>query len=44
MGHYDHGDSLCDENLEEYPPKGMFIEGLFKKKEAFPKLHLIYLE
>lgn len=44
MGHYDHGDSECDENLEEYPPKGMFVEGLFKKPESFPKMHLIYLE
>ena len=23
LGHFDHGDSQCDENLEEYPPKGL---------------------
>lgn len=44
LGHYNHGDSQCDENLEEYPPDGMFIENLFKKQELFPKLHLIFLE
>ena len=30
LGHYDHGDLECDDNLEEYPPKGMFIESIFK--------------
>lgn len=44
LGHYNHGDSQCDENLEEYPPDGMFIENLFKKQDLFCKLHLIYLE
>ncbi|EGR29662.1 hypothetical protein IMG5_151320 [Ichthyophthirius multifiliis] len=44
LGHYDHGDTNCDENLEEYPPKGMFIEGVFKNKDAFPRLHLLFLE
>ncbi|KAL4493120.1 hypothetical protein ABPG72_003205 [Tetrahymena utriculariae] len=44
LGHYDHGDTNCDENLEEYPPKGMFIEGIFKNKNAFQKLHLLFLE
>jgi hypothetical protein len=44
LGHYDHGDTSCDENLEEYPPKGMFIEGLFNNKDTFPRLHLLFLE
>jgi F-box/leucine-rich repeat protein 2/20 len=44
LGHYDHGDTNCDENLQEYPPKGMFIEGIFKNKAAFPRLHLLFLE
>ncbi|KRX05752.1 F-box domain [Pseudocohnilembus persalinus] len=44
LGHFDHGDSQCDENLQEHPPKGMFLEGVFKDKSNFKKLHLIYLE
>jgi len=43
LGHFDHGDTQCEEN-DEFTPKGMFIVGLFKKPEAFVKLHMIFLE
>lgn len=44
LGHFEHSEIDCDDNLQEYPPKGMFIEALFQKSEAFPKLHTLYLE
>ena len=44
LGHFEHSESSCDNNLQEYPPKGMFIEAVFKKVESFPKLHTLYLE
>ena len=44
LGHFEHSETSCDDNLQEYPPKGMFIEAVFKKKESFPKLHTLYLE
>lgn len=44
LGHFEHSENNCDGNLQEYPPKGMFIEALFKKGDAFIKLHTLYLE
>jgi hypothetical protein len=44
MGHYDHGEGTCDENLEDFPPKGMFVEKMFSRKDTYTKLHLLYLE
>lgn len=44
LGHFEHGDSQCNLEISENPPKGMFLEALFSKKENFPKLYLIYLE
>lgn len=44
LGHFEHSENSCDQNLQENPPKGMFIEATFKKNESFPKLHTLYLE
>ena len=44
LGHLEHGESQCDKDLGEYPPKGIFIESLFKKPEYFPNLRVFYLE
>jgi len=44
LGHFEHSENSCDDNLQEYPPKGMFIEAVFKKSDSFPKLHTLYLE
>ena len=44
LGHFEHSENSCDQNLQEYPPKGMFIESLFKQDESFVKLHTLHLE
>lgn len=44
LGHFEHGDSDCDSKLKEFPPKGLYIESLFKNPDSFPKLKKLYLE
>ena len=44
LGHFEHSENNCDDNLQEYPPKGMFIEAVFKKADSFVRLHTLYLE
>jgi len=44
LGHLEHSDNQCDKGLGEFPPKGVFIETLFKKPEAFVSLKKLYLE
>jgi hypothetical protein len=44
IGHIAHGDTQCDLDLVEYPPKGMFVEGLFKNPNNFAALTRLYLE
>ena len=35
---------MCDKDLEEYPPNGIFIIHLFKDPSNFPVLGRLYLE
>ena len=44
VGHIEHAEGQCDKDLGEFPPRGMFVEALFKKEEAFPGLRILYLE
>lgn len=44
LGHVEHAEGQCDKDLGEFPPRGMFLEALLKKEEAFPNLRVLYLE
>jgi len=44
LGHLEHAEGQCDKGLGEFPPKGMFLESIFKSKDAFPNLRTLYLE
>lgn len=44
MGHLEHAEGHCDGGLGEFPPKGMFIESLFKDPSLFSNLQILYLE
>lgn len=44
LGHFEHGDTSCDKDLQEYPPKGLFLESMLKNLSNFPSLSQLYLE
>jgi len=44
LGHLEHAEGHCDKGLGEFPPKGMYIETLFKDPNAFVNLRKLYLE
>jgi hypothetical protein len=44
MGHFEHADFKCSEQISEHPPKAFFVAGIFENKKYFPKLRLLYLE
>lgn len=44
LGHLEHAEGQCDKGLGEFPPKGMYIESIFKNPETFVNLKKLYLE
>lgn len=44
LGHYDHGETSCEEIVASYPPEGIFVENIFRDPQNFVQLTDLYLE
>lgn len=44
MGHFEHSDFKCSEQISEHPPKAFFVAGVFDSPLHFPSLRVLYME
>ena len=44
LGHFEHSDFKCSEQISEHPPKAFFVAGIFESPSNFPKLRVLHLE